>query len=89
MDVTRKKFFWQGNSIKKKYHLVKWSVITKPKKKGGLGVKDLRKMNISLLCKWWWKFEKREGMWQDIVRKKYRVRGGIATLKYKPSNSPV
>jgi hypothetical protein len=28
-------------------------------------------------------------MWQDIVRKNYRVRGGIATLKYKPSNSPV
>jgi hypothetical protein len=53
MDVTRKKFFWQGNSIKKKYHFVKWSVINKPKKKGGLGVKDLRKMNISLLYKWW------------------------------------
>jgi hypothetical protein len=56
MDITRKKFFWQGNNAKKKYHLVKWSVITKPKRKGGLGVKDLRKMNISLLCKWWWKF---------------------------------
>jgi hypothetical protein len=85
----KEKVFWQGNSIKKKYHLVKWSVITKPKKKGGLGVKDLRKINISLLCKWWWKFEKREGMWQDIVRKKYQVKGGIATLKYKPSNSLV
>jgi hypothetical protein len=35
-------------------------------------------MNISLLCKWWWKFEKGEGMWQEIVKKKYRVRGGIA-----------
>jgi hypothetical protein len=47
-------------------------------KKGELGVKDLRRMNISLLCKWWWKFEKGEGMWQEIVKKKYRVRGGIA-----------
>jgi hypothetical protein len=29
----------------------------KTKKKGGLGVKDLSKMNISLLCKWWWRIE--------------------------------
>jgi hypothetical protein len=28
-----------------------------PKNKGGLGVKDLRKQNISLLCKWWWKLD--------------------------------
>jgi hypothetical protein len=68
---------------------VKWAVITKPKKKGGLGVKDLRKMNISLLCKWWWKFENEEGLWQEIVRKKYRVKGGIASLREKPTNSPV
>jgi hypothetical protein len=62
MDTTRKRFFWQGKT-EKKYHLVKWSVITKPKEKGGLGVKYLRKMNISLLCKWWWKVENEEGLW--------------------------
>jgi hypothetical protein len=50
---------------------VKWAVIAGPKKnKGGLGVQDLRKINISLLCKWWWKIETGEGLWQEIVRKK-------------------
>jgi hypothetical protein len=43
MDSVRQRFFWQGNSVKKKYYLVTWTVITRPKKKGGLGVKDLRK----------------------------------------------
>jgi hypothetical protein len=52
MDKLRRKLFWQGGSLKKKYHLVKWSKICKAKKKGGLGVKNLRKMNVSLLCKW-------------------------------------
>jgi hypothetical protein len=89
IDIVRKRFFWQGGANKRKYHLVKWAVITKPKKKGGLGVKDLRKMNISLLCKWWWKLENEEGLWQEIVRKKYKVRGGIVNLRNKPSNSPV
>jgi hypothetical protein len=78
IDIVRKRFFRQGGANKRKYHLVKWAVIiTKPKKKGGLGVKDLRKMNISLLCKWWWKLESGEGLWQEIVRKKYKVRGGL------------
>ena len=27
-------------------------------------------MNISLLCKWWWRLEKGEGLWQEIVKKK-------------------
>jgi hypothetical protein len=89
MDRTRKKFFWQGNSVKKKYYLVKWSVIERPKRKGGLGVKDLRRMNISLLCKWWWKIENEEGLWQEIVRKKYKIKGEIVQLKTKQSNSPL
>jgi mannosylglycoprotein endo-beta-mannosidase len=35
MDSIRKRFFWQGNGIKRRYHLVKWINITKPKQKGG------------------------------------------------------
>lgn len=61
IDRTRRIFFWQGGRTKKKYHLVKWTKICKSKKKGGLGIKDLRKMNVSLLAKWWWKLEMRMG----------------------------
>jgi hypothetical protein len=50
---------------------VKWVKICKSKKKGGLGIKDIRKMNLSLLCKWWWKLENEFGMWQEIVKYKY------------------
>ena len=41
---------------------MKWDVICLDKKKGGLGIKDIFKMNISLLCKWWWKLEKEDGL---------------------------
>jgi hypothetical protein len=41
-------------------------------------VKDLRKMNISLLCKWWWRIENGEGLSQEIVRKKYRIKGDLS-----------
>jgi hypothetical protein len=33
IDIVRKRFFWQGGANKRKYHLVKWAVITQPKKK--------------------------------------------------------
>jgi hypothetical protein len=89
IDTTKNRFFWQGGTTKRKYHSVKWAVISKPKEKGGLGVKDLRKMNVNLLCKWWWKVENGEGLWQEIVRKKYNIKGGIVNLRKKPYNSPV
>jgi hypothetical protein len=37
MDKTRRSFFWQGGGTKRKYHLIKWTIICKGKKKGGLG----------------------------------------------------
>lgn len=51
-DKDRRKFFWQGGHVKRKYHLVRWTKICKSKRKGGLGIKDIRKTNLSLLCKW-------------------------------------
>jgi hypothetical protein len=71
MDKMRSKFFWQGGSFKKKYHLVKWSKICRSKKNGGLGIKDLRLMNVSLLCKWWWMLENEKGLEQELVKLKY------------------
>lgn len=69
--------------------MVKWSRITKPKNKGGLGIKDLRRMNISLLCKWWWKAENGNDIWQEIIAKKYLKKGIIFQLKKSNKNSPV
>ena len=88
MDKIRKRFFWQGGGTKKKYYLVKWSKICVPKNMGGLGIKDLRKLNISLLAKWWWKLENGEGLWQDIVMAKYVKKQCLHNLKKKPGNSP-
>ena len=52
-------------------------------------MKDLWKMNISLMCKWWWKLERNEVLWQEIVRKKYVNNCCLISLKNKPTNSPV
>jgi len=37
LDKVSRTFFWQGVHTKRKYHLVKWEIICKSKKKGGFG----------------------------------------------------
>ena len=53
IDKLRRTFFWQESGTKRKYHMVKWTKLCKSKKKRGVGIKDIAKPNISLLCKWW------------------------------------
>jgi hypothetical protein len=56
---------------KKKYRLAKWSILHKPKSIGGLGILDLDMQNKCLLSKWIFKLLNEEGLWQQILRRKY------------------
>ena len=89
LEKQRRKFFWQGGGTKKKYHLVAWKTICLSKTRGGLGIKDITKRNISLLCKWWWKLETKSGLWQDLVEKKYLKGNPISMVKHKADDSPI
>lgn len=51
MDKSRKRFFWQGGAMKRKYHLIKWSKNCALKGKGGLGIKDLARYNNEQIYK--------------------------------------
>jgi len=53
IDKIRRTFISQGGGTKRKYHLVKWTKLRKSKKKGGVHIKGLKKLNIGLLYKWW------------------------------------
>jgi hypothetical protein len=51
---------------------VKWEDVCKPKRFGGLGVRDLRVVNISLLTKWRWRLlDNNPSLWKNIIRSKY------------------
>jgi hypothetical protein len=71
LDYYRSRFFWQGYSEKKKYRLVKWSTVCKPKDQGGLGVYDLQVKNFALLGKWLLKLLTEDGVWQTVLKRKY------------------
>ena len=89
LDKQRRTFFWEGNIMKRKYHLVKWSTICQSKEKGGMGIKSIRKINASILCKWWWKLNNEKGLWQDIVKAKYFRGGVLSSIKHRINDSPL
>jgi hypothetical protein len=71
MDFSLSRFFWQGDSEKKKYRLSKWTVICRPKDQGGLGIQDLEVKSAALLGKWLFGFLTEDGIWQTLLRQKF------------------
>lgn len=63
---------WGGNSGDKKICWKAWNTICKPKKEGGLGVKNFRLFNISLLAKLKWQFLfDHDAIWRDLLTYRY------------------
>jgi hypothetical protein len=65
-------FLWGGVHGSKKLSWVKWKVVCREKKKGGLGVRDLEMVKTSLLLKWRWRLVK-DGLalWKEVLVAKY------------------
>ncbi|KAK1692879.1 hypothetical protein QYE76_009576 [Lolium multiflorum] len=71
-DSHRSKFFWEGAGPKRKYHLVNWPSVCRPKEFGGLGLLNTKKMNVALLLKWIWRlYQEEDTIWAHIIRAKY------------------
>jgi hypothetical protein len=56
---------------------------------GGVGIKNLLKINVSLLCKWWWYLENGSRIWQDIVRLKYVKGSPTYLIPNRYNDSPI
>jgi hypothetical protein len=65
-------FLWGGLTNRRKLCWVKWKDICRPKKEGGLGIRDVRIMNLSLLAKWRWKLlSEGDEVWRSVVVARY------------------
>jgi hypothetical protein len=68
------KFFWNDQEEKHKYHLSNWKSLCQKKEYEGLGIPDLRELNMCLLASWVQRFYNPEPkLWKEIVRCKYHL----------------
>ncbi|CAL5211702.1 unnamed protein product [Lathyrus oleraceus] len=73
MNIHRR-FLWGGVKGEFKIVWVKWMDVCKPNKLGGLGVCDLRLINLALLGKWKWRLLLgASGISCDILTARYGV----------------
>ncbi|WVZ95347.1 hypothetical protein U9M48_041127, partial [Paspalum notatum var. saurae] len=87
LDYYRSRFFWQCDEHKKKYRLAKWNILSMPKDVGGLGILNLEVQNKCLLGKWLFKLLTEDGLWQDLLRKKYLHSKAITQVSKQPGDS--
>lgn len=48
IERVQRDFLWRGKGVKKKFHLVDWASLCRPKTDGGLGFKSVKHMNQAL-----------------------------------------
>jgi hypothetical protein len=68
----QRRFLWQGNHAKRKWDLVSWDNICRPKLKGGLGLRDPCTLNEIMGAKIWWRWLKHpKELWARLWKQKY------------------
>ena len=68
----RSEFLWGGVGGGGKICWVKWKRIYQPKSRGGLGVKDVKMVHLSLMAKWKWRFlQNNQSLWKIVLKEKY------------------
>lgn len=72
LKQSMRNLLWEGVSEGKKDHLINWEIVFQSKKKGGLGVGNLRKQNEALLRKWLWRLQNEtNALWYMVIRSIY------------------
>jgi hypothetical protein len=68
----QRSFLWHGHHPNKKWVLVGWDKICRPKALGGLGLRDPGKLNQVMGEKLWWRWLKHPTeLWEKIWKRKY------------------
>jgi hypothetical protein len=65
---------WNDSEGNHKYHLVNWDNVSMCKEYGGLGIPNLRDLNICLLASWIKRYQADNGkLWKEVIDFKYRT----------------
>lgn len=73
----QREFLWGGTEGGRKISWVSWKVVCQPKEVGGLGVRDVSLVNLSLLAKWKWRLLQGDNaLWRGVLEERYGQKVG-------------
>ncbi|WMV32825.1 hypothetical protein MTR67_026210 [Solanum verrucosum] len=82
-------FFWGLEKDRKKYHWASWETLSFPYDEGGIGVRNLEDVCMSMQYKEWWKFRANNSLWGQFLRAKYCQRSNPVARKWDTGQSLV
>jgi hypothetical protein len=67
-------YLWNDSVECHKYHLANWELVSMKKEYGGLGLPNLRDLNISLLASWLKRYKTdKDKLWKELIDFKYNT----------------
>lgn len=70
IEKMMRSFLWDVQGGRNR-SLVAWDLVTRSKMKGGLGLGNLKKKNVSILGKWLWRFPlEQDSLWVRVIKSK-------------------
>lgn len=82
-DSLTRKFLWARNLDIRKWSLVSWDQVCKPKENGGFGLRQVEQNSLVLVAKLYWRWCKfPEQPWEKILNYKYL--GGVDNKDISP-----
>ena len=55
IDKRVRSFLWGSSQEKRRVHLAKWEIVSSAKENGGLGIRNMRSVNIAFMAKLGWR----------------------------------
>ncbi|XP_071687538.1 uncharacterized protein [Rutidosis leptorrhynchoides] len=85
LESVRRNFFWAGSGNDSNISWVKWEEVLLPYGEGGLNLGSLKRKNLALIGKWWWRFlTEPTTLWVKVISSIYGPSGGFdLDRKYK------
>jgi hypothetical protein len=80
-------FLWNGRSDSQQYHLCRWEILSRPKRNGGWGFRNLFHFNLALNANTFWRVLTQESIWHQVVMDKYLHNSTLIIWIRKPSHT--
>ena len=64
-------FLWSSHKERRKFHLVRWENLARPKEFGGWGIKNIFLFGSALATKNLWRVLFTQGTWKEVIHAKY------------------
>jgi len=64
-------FLWNGNREKNNYHLCRWELLARPKRRGGWGLHNIFDFGKALATSTLWRVIPKPGIWHRVLKGKY------------------